>query len=59
MKETEMNDLKQIHERFLAHARQHFFSGNVNPNTAQCSSHGDTDHSCTHALESVGGQDCR
>ena len=59
MKETEMNDLKQIHERFLAHARQHFFTGNLSPHTVQCSPHGDADHSGTHALESSSGQDHR
>lgn len=47
MKGSDMNELNQIRERFLADARQHFFAGNTDSNTSHCTARLNSNTGCT------------
>lgn len=49
-----MNELKQIRERFLAHARQHFLADDACQQTPSNAAQGEGCHACSNAHDASG-----
>jgi hypothetical protein len=56
MKETQMNELKQIRERFLADARQHFLADDTRPYTPPHAACCEGRHACSNANKPLSGR---
>ena len=51
-----MNELKQIRERFLAHARQHFLANDACQQTTPNAAQGEGGQACSNAHDGSGGR---
>jgi hypothetical protein len=54
MRESEMNEINQIRERFLADARQYFLAGDNHKHAMHCPTQGQCDHAGCTAQEPSG-----